>query len=70
MSEKRGAIVLEITRRAALSLLGGALLGAAAGLTAACSDDRRGEVDEAVEELRDEAMDAKDEVEDEIDDHT
>ena len=70
MSEKRGSIVLDVTRRAALSLLGGALLGAAAGLLAACSDDRRGDVDEAVEELRDEAMDAKEEIEDEIDDRT
>jgi len=59
MNEKQRAIVLG----AALALLG-------AGLLPACSDDRRGGVDEAMEELRDEAGDAKDEIEDEIDDHT
>ena len=59
-----------LARGAALPLLGAALLGAAANLFSACSDDRRGGVDEAVEELRDEAMDAKEEVEDEVDDHT
>jgi len=70
MNEKRRAIVRNVARGAALPLLGAALLGAAAGLLPACSDDRRGGVDEAVEELRDEAKDAKDEIEDEIDDHT
>jgi hypothetical protein len=70
MTEKRMARARNATRGAALPLLGAALLGAAAGLLAACSEDRRGGVDEAVEELRDEAMDAKDEIEDEIDDHT
>ena len=57
-------------RGAALPLLGAVLLGALASLFGACSDDRRGGVDEAVEELRDEAMDAKEEIEDEIDDNT
>jgi hypothetical protein len=61
MNEKKRAIVLG----AAL-----ALLGTTAGLLPACSDNRRGKVDEAVEELQDEAGDAKDEIEDEIDDHT
>lgn len=56
--------------RVALPLLGASLLGAAASLISACSDDRRGGADEAVEELRDEANDAKEEIEDEIDDHT
>ena len=60
MNEKQRALVLGAAF----------LLGAAAGVLPACSDDRRGSVDEAVEELRDEAEDAKDEIEDEIDDHT
>ena len=70
MNEKRRAIVRNVTRGAALPLLGAALLTATAGFLPACSDDRRGKVDEAVEELQDEAEDAKDEIEDEIDDHT
>ena len=59
-----------LARGAALPLLGAVLLGAAASLFSACSDNRRGGVDEAVEELRDEAKDTKEEIEDEVDDHT
>jgi hypothetical protein len=59
---------MKVLSKAAMPVLGAALLCAAAGSLPACSD--RGGVDEAVEELKDEAKDTKEAVEDEIDDHT
>lgn len=59
---------MKVLSKAAMPLLGAALLCATAGWLPACSD--RGGVDEAVEELKDEAKDTKEAIEDEVDDHT